>query len=105
LLLATPLRGAGRQQTASARLPEPVPAQAGNNAGNITSDTRSGTAYAYAYNKRNRLNTVTVAGSLKGTYTYNALEQLSVRVATNQTPSGTTHFIHDLFGNVIAETF
>ena len=31
-------------------------------AGNITSDTRSGTAYAYTYNKRNRLNTVRVAG-------------------------------------------
>ncbi|MEQ1718572.1 MAG: RHS repeat-associated core domain-containing protein [Hyphomicrobium sp.] len=73
-------------------------------AGNITSDTRSGTAYAYAYNKRNRLNTVRVAASLKGTYTYNGLEQLAIRVSTNQTPAGTTHFIHDIFGNVIAET-
>jgi RHS repeat-associated protein len=74
--------------------------------GNITSDTRSGTAYAYTYgyNKRNRLNTVTVAASLKGTYTYNAREQLSIRVTTNMTPAGTTHFIHDLNGNVIAET-
>ncbi len=60
-------------------------------AGNIASDTRTGTAYTYAYNKRNRLNTVTVAGSLKGTYTYNGLEQLAIRVSTNQTPSGTTH--------------
>jgi YD repeat-containing protein len=32
--------------------------------GNITSDTRSGTAYAYTYNNRNRLATVTA--SLKG---------------------------------------
>ncbi|MEQ1650550.1 MAG: hypothetical protein ABL898_18380 [Hyphomicrobiaceae bacterium] len=72
--------------------------------GNITSDTRSGTAYAYTYNNRNRLNTVTVAASLKGTYTYNAKEQLSIRVTSNMTPSGTTHFIHDLNGNVIAET-
>ena len=37
--------------------------------GEITSDTRSGTAYAYTYNKRNRLATVTVGGNLKGTYT------------------------------------
>ncbi len=73
-------------------------------AGNIATDTRTGTAYTYAYNKRNRLNTVTVAGSLKGTYTYNGLEQLAIRVSTNQTPAGTTHFIHDLMGNVIAET-
>ncbi len=43
-------------------------------------------------------------GSLKGTYTYNALEQLAIRVTTNQSPAGTTHFIHDLSGNVIAET-
>ncbi len=73
-------------------------------AGNIASDTRNGTAYTYAYNKRNRLNTVTVAGSLKGTYTYNGMEQLAIRVSTNQTPAGTTHFIHDHLGNVIAET-
>ncbi|WP_295557691.1 RHS repeat-associated core domain-containing protein [uncultured Hyphomicrobium sp.] len=75
-----------------------------DNAGNITQDSRSGTAYAYGYNNRNRLNTVTVAGSLKGTYTYDGLEQLAIRVTTNQTPAGTTHFIHDIFGNVIAET-
>lgn len=41
-----------------------------HDAGNISHDSRSGTAYVYAYNKRNRLNTVTVAASLKGTYTY-----------------------------------
>ena len=71
-------------------------------AGNILTDARSGTAYAY--NSRNRLATLTVAGSLRATYTYNGLEQLASRVLTNMTPSGTTHFLHDRAGNVIAET-
>jgi RHS repeat-associated protein len=48
--------------------------------------------------------TLTKAGNLTGTYTYNAREQLVKRVLTNMTPSGTTHFVHDLMGNVIAET-
>ncbi|KAB2910331.1 MAG: hypothetical protein F9K29_25110 [Hyphomicrobiaceae bacterium] len=42
--------------------------------------------------------------SLRATYTYNGLEQLASRVLTNMTPSGTTHFVHDRAGNVIAET-
>lgn len=70
----------------------------------MTEDDRSGVDYVYGYNNRNRLASVTTGGSLKGTYTYNALEQLSSRVTTNMTPAGTTHFIHDLNGNVIAET-
>ena len=45
-----------------------------------------------------------MAGSLRATYTYNGLEQLASRVLTNMTPSGTTHFVHDRAGNVIAET-
>jgi hypothetical protein len=48
----------------------------------MLADSRSGTSYAYGYNARNRLETVTVA------YTYNGLEQLASRVMTNQTPSG-----------------
>ncbi|MEZ5924806.1 MAG: toll/interleukin-1 receptor domain-containing protein [Hyphomicrobiaceae bacterium] len=83
---------------------EPAPAKAGDNAGNLLTDVRSGVTTAYTYNKRNRLATVTVGGNLKGTYTYNAGEQLVKRVLTNMTPSGTTHFVHDLMGNVIAET-
>jgi RHS repeat-associated protein len=72
--------------------------------GNITGDNRAGTSYDYTYNNRNRLATVTVGGNLRGTYTYNGLEQVAVRVMTNQTPSGTVHSIYDRGGNLIAET-
>ena len=35
-------------------------------------------------------------------YTYNGKEQLAMR--TKVSPAATTHFIHDIFGNVLAET-
>jgi RHS repeat-associated protein len=74
-------------------------------AGNITTDTRAGSAYAYTYNRANRLKTTSFEGNLKGTYTYSGLEQLIIRVVTNSgTLNGTRHYIHDRFGNVIAET-
>ena len=71
--------------------------------GNILTDVRAGVTYAYTYNNANRLRTVTVAGNLKATYTYSALEQLAIRVLTNSTPSGTIHSIYDLDGNLIVE--
>lgn len=52
-------------------------------AGNMTSDTRSGSTYAYTYNKAGRLATVSYAGNLRGTYTYNGRSQLARRVLTN----------------------
>jgi YD repeat-containing protein len=70
--------------------------------GNLLTDTRLGSAKTYTYNKRNRLATATV-GALSYAYTYNGREQLAVRQQTSGTVS-TTHFVHDLFGNVIAET-
>jgi RHS repeat-associated protein len=73
-------------------------------AGNIATDTRSGIPYAYTYNNANRLKTVTAQANLTGTYTYNGFEQLIARVVTNSgTANGTTFFVHDLWGNVIAE--
>ncbi len=41
-------------------------------------------------------------GAVVWNYTYNGKEQLAIR--TRVSPAATTHFIHDLFGNVIAET-
>src|SRR5687768_16403874 len=52
----------------------------------------------------NRLKTVSYEGNLKGTYTYNGLEQLITRVVTNSgSADGTVHTVHDRAGNVIAE--
>jgi RHS repeat-associated protein len=58
----------------------------------------------YTYNKNNRLKTVTVAGNLKATYTYDAREQLAIRVLTNMTPSGTIHSVYDRQGNLLMES-
>ena len=84
-------------------------------AGNIATDSRSGGPYTYGYNNANRLKTVTVAGTVRGTYTYNGFDQLISRVITNSgTANGTTpdryrsrcdrvrgrpSFVHDLWGN------
>ncbi len=72
--------------------------------GNITTDTRSGSTYTYGYNARGRLATVHQDGNLKGTYTYNSLEQLASRSVTNSGPfNGTVHTVQDRSGNIIAE--
>ena len=73
-------------------------------AGNIVSDARLGSTYAYGYNDANRLATVAYEGNLKGTYTYNADGQLIKRVITNSgSANGTLLYVHDRSGNVIAE--
>jgi YD repeat-containing protein len=50
---------------------------------------------------RNRLTSAT-SGALVWNYAYNAREQLVSR--TLDTGGDLTHFVHDIFGNVIAET-
>lgn len=73
-------------------------------AGNIATDTRSGSVYTYGYNARGRLGTVHQDGNLKGTYQYNSLEQLASRVVTNAGPfNDTFHTVQDRSGNIIAE--
>ena len=74
-----------------------------DNAGNIVTDNGSGGNKTYTYNKRARLSGAAI-GALTYAYTYNGLEQLAIRQATNGPAPFTTHFIHDIFGNVIAET-
>jgi RHS repeat-associated protein len=74
-------------------------------AGNMLSDNRLGSSYAYTYNNANRLKTVSFEGNLRGTYTYNGQQQLIIRAVTNLgTANGTVHYIHDRMGNIIAET-
>ena len=70
--------------TPRGRSTEPVPAKAGNGAGNIATDSRSGGPWAYTpdrfrplrgrvrgklYNKANRLKTVSASATVRGTYT------------------------------------
>ena len=73
-------------------------------AGNITSDTRSGTAYAYTISQAGRIAQVTVGGTVKANYLYDGSNRLSVRQTLNMTPSGTTHLIHDVWDHVLVET-
>jgi YD repeat-containing protein len=72
-------------------------------AGNIVAETRSSTAYAYLHNQNGRLSEIDVNGTPTATYLYDALERLTVRVTMNMTPAGTTHFISDPAGHILAE--
>lgn len=72
--------------------------------GNMLTDAGSAGITGYSYNHAGRLQSVTLGGVTTGTYTYNALGQLVSRTKQNITPSGTVHYIHDLNGNLIAET-
>jgi RHS repeat-associated protein len=40
---------------------------------------------------------------LKADYTYDGLERLALRTTQNMTPAGTTHYVYDLAGHLIAE--
>ena len=71
-------------------------------AGNILTDDKAGSLTTYTYNKRNRLSSAT-SGALLWAYTYNGLEQLAIRTLSVG-GSDVTHFVHDIYGNVIAET-
>src|SRR5258706_6506579 len=66
--------------------------------GNVTADARFGTTYTYRYNKRGRLDQVSVASVVQADYTYDGVERLAIRTTQNMTPSGTTHYVYDLHG-------
>jgi RHS repeat-associated protein len=72
-------------------------------AGNVTADTRGSTTYNYAYNKRNRLAELTIGSTVTADYTYDGLERLAIRTTSNMTPAGTTQYVYDLDGYLIAE--
>lgn len=74
-----------------------------DDAGNVVTDTRSGTAWSFTHDAAGRLSQASAGGQVKGTYTYDGLERLSVRAVTNTTPSGTTHLIYDTAGHLLAE--
>jgi RHS repeat-associated protein len=72
-------------------------------AGNVTADTRGSTTYNYAYNKRNRLAELTIGSTVTADYTYDGLERLAIRTTSNMTPAGTTQYVYDRAGHLIAE--
>jgi YD repeat-containing protein len=72
-------------------------------AGNVTADTRGSTAYNYRYNNRGRLDRLTIGSTVTADYVYDGLERLALRATQNMTPAGTTHYVYDLAGHLIAE--
>jgi RHS repeat-associated protein len=72
-------------------------------AGNVAADTRGSTTYNYAYNKRDRLAKLTIGSTVTADYTYDGLERLAIRTTSNMTPAGTTQYVYDLAGRLIAE--
>ena len=72
-------------------------------AGNITADNRSGTTYNYSYNNRGRLAELSIGSTVTADYTYDGLERLAIRTTQNMTPAGTTQYVYDLSGHLIAE--
>lgn len=72
-------------------------------AGNISADTRGSTAYNYHYNNRNRLDQLSIGSTVTADYVYDGLERLAIRTTQNMTPAGTTHYLYDRGGHLIAE--
>ena len=72
--------------------------------GDINSDANASFTWTYGYDVEGRLSSATAGTTSKGVYTYDALWRLAKRVVTNTTPSGETHFIHNLQDHIIAET-
>jgi RHS repeat-associated protein len=75
-----------------------------DSAGNVTADDRIGTTYNYRYNNRGRLDRLTIGSTVTADYTYDGLERLAIRATQNMTPAGTTHYVYDLSGHLIAES-
>jgi RHS repeat-associated protein len=74
-----------------------------DNAGSLTSDSGAAGNKTYVYNKRNRLASATI-GAIQWTYVYNGLEQLTTRTRVGASPADIAHYVHDIWGNIIAET-
>jgi RHS repeat-associated protein len=67
--------------------------------GNMATDDRAGAlAVTFTYGGRNRLESMSIGGPTLG-FKVNALGQRTVKTSA----SGTTHYIHDIHGNIIAE--
>jgi RHS repeat-associated protein len=73
-------------------------------AGNIIEDVRGANVYTYSYDAAGRLSGVSRDGVLWASYLYNGFGQLASRDLTAATGTpGTTHYLYDLDGHLIAE--
>jgi RHS repeat-associated protein len=79
-----------------------------NAAGHITGDNRGAAGnFVYTINRGGRISGLSRNAVTQGAYTYDGMERLRVRTLSNQTPAsnnGTTHYVWDVFGHIIAET-
>ena len=60
--------------------------------------------YNYAYNNRGRLATLILGTMAADSYVYDGLERLAIRTTQNMAPSGTTQFVYDQAGHLLAES-
>lgn len=72
-------------------------------AGNVITDVRAATTYNYRYNKRGRLDQLTIGSAVTASYSYDGLERMAVRTTQNMTPAATTHYIYDRAGRLLVE--
>ncbi len=56
-------------------------------AGNVTADTRGATAYNYRYNKRGRMDRLTIGSTATADYTFDGLERMAIRTTQNMVPA------------------
>lgn len=68
----------------------------------MTSDTRNGATYVY--NARDRLAELDIGSTVTDDYAYDGLERLAVRTTANMAPSGTTQYVYDQAGHLLAES-
>src|SRR5206468_131863 len=56
-------------------------------AGNITTDVRGSRTYSYNYNKRGRLDQLTIGSTVTASYIYDGLERMAIRTTQDMTTS------------------
>ncbi|MFK2853934.1 RHS repeat-associated core domain-containing protein [Dyella humi] len=67
--------------------------------GNTTAISQAGSSYGFGYNNRNRMTVAQLAGSMVGSYTYNALNQRVQKIANG----ATQRFDYDEASQLLAE--
>jgi RHS repeat-associated protein len=73
-------------------------------AGNLIADSNGSTTYNYGYNNRGRLATLTVGSTQTSSYFYDGLERLAIDASPYVPLSGTTQYVYDQAGHLLAES-